>query len=256
MNTRLALLALAVSACPSSSATDIPEARADDVSASPGGVAVVELFTSEGCSSCPPADALLADLQRRSPSVFALEFHVDYWDNLGWPDRFSSEAWTRRQQAYARAFGSPSLYTPQLIVGGTDPFNGSDRARAQADVARSLATIARVHLSVRVRRAGTQAVAVDVDAPSAPADASVDIAVVQREATTDVRAGENAGRTLRHVNVVRAFTVARLPAATVNVDVPASLRRSEGEVIAFVQEEGGGTRGSPILGAARAPLPE
>jgi hypothetical protein len=256
MNTRLALLALAVSACRSSSATGIAQARADEVSPSRGGVAVVELFTSEGCSSCPPADVLLADLERRSLSVFALEFHVDYWDNLGWADRFSSDAWTRRQQAYARAFGSTSLYTPQMIVGGTDPFNGSDRTRAQADLARSLATIARVHLSVHVRRAGTETVAVDVDAPAAPTGASFDVAVVQREAATDVLAGENAGRTLRHVNVVRAFTVARLPAATVNVEVPASMRRSEGEVIAFVQEEGGGARGSPILGATRAPLPE
>jgi hypothetical protein len=256
MNGRLALLALVVSACRSSSAAGIAQAHAGEASPSPGGVAVVELFTSEGCSSCPPADVLLADLQHQNPSVYALEFHVDYWDNLGWPDRFSSPDWTRRQRAYARSLGDPSLYTPQMIVGGADAFNGSDRTRAKADVVRSLERPAPVHLSVRPHSAGPEAVAIDFDAPGAPADATVDIAVVQHGATTDVRAGENAGRTLRHVNVVRAFAVASLPSSTLTIRVPTSLRRSDGEVIAFVQREANGGGGMPILGAARAPLPE
>src|SRR5579872_1033847 len=131
---RLAPIALAVSACRASGAAGIAEARADELPTSPGGIAVVELFTSEGCSSCPPADLALADLERQSRAVYALEFHVDYWDRLGWPDRFSSPDWTRRQREYAEAFGARGLYTPQMIVGGTDAFTGSDRARAQADV--------------------------------------------------------------------------------------------------------------------------
>ncbi len=122
----------ALSGCRSSGSAVIPEARADESSSTtnPGGFAVVELFTSEGCSSCPPADVLLSDLERQVRSIFVLEFHVDYWDGLGWPDRFSSPDWTGRQRAYSRSFGTSELYTPEMIVGGTDPFNGTDRGRA------------------------------------------------------------------------------------------------------------------------------
>ena len=219
------------------------------------GIAVVELFTSEGCSSCPPADVVLADLQRRSSAVYALEFHVDYWDGLGWPDRFSSPDWTGRQQQYAEALGARGLYTPQMIVGGTDAFNGSDRARALRDVARSLSEAAPVHLSVRSRAVDSERVAIEVEAPGAPAGATVDIAIVQHQATTNVRGGENAGRTLRHANVVRAFEVARLPASTLTIRLPMPLHGSDGEVVAFVQRSSRDAPGMPILGAARAPLP-
>ena len=96
----------------------------------------------------------------------------------------------------------------------------------------------------------------DFEVPDAPPDATVDVAVVQHEAATDVRAGENAGRTLRHVNIVRAFAVARPASSTLTLRVPISLNRSNGEVIAFVQDDAQGGGGMPILGAARAPLPE
>jgi len=255
MSGRMALVALAVSACRPGSSM-VAEARADDGTSSASGVAVVELYTSEGCSSCPPADGVLATLEGQSASVYALEFHVDYWDDLGWPDPFSSADWTRRQQAYARSFEARSLYTPQMIVAGTDAFIGSDRARAEADIARSLARPAPVHISVHSRAADTDTVTVDFEALTSPPDATVSIAVVQHEAVTNVRAGENAGRTLRHVNIVRALAMARPPASTVTIRVPPSLNRSEGEVIAFVQEEGREGVGMPILGAARAPLPQ
>ncbi len=254
-NGGLILLALALSGCRSGS-SGITEARADDESPSPTGVAVVELFTSEGCSSCPPADVALAALERQSPSVYALEFHVDYWDELGWPDRFSSPDWTRRQMAYARSLGGSKLYTPQMIVAGTDAFVGSDLSRAHADMVRALGKAASVHLSVHTRAAGPGTVAIDFEAPDAPTDATIDVAVVQHEATTDVREGENAGRTLHHVNPVRAFAAVRLPSSTVTLKVPASLNRSNGEVIAFVQVQSGAGAGMPILGASRAPLPE
>jgi hypothetical protein len=254
-NGGLTLLALALSGCRSGS-PGITEARADDELPNPSGVAVVELFTSEGCSSCPPADVALAALERQSASVYALEFHVDYWDDLGWPDRFSSPDWTQRQMAYAQSIGGSELYTPQIIVSGTDAFVGSDQRRAQADIARSLGKAASVHLSLHPRVASPGTVAVDFEAPGVPKDAMVDIALVQHEATTDVRAGENAGRTLRHVNVVRAFAAVRPPSSTVTLRVPTSLNRPDAEVIAFVQVEASAGGGMPILGAARAPLPE
>jgi hypothetical protein len=113
-----------------------------------------------------------------------------------------------------------------------------------------------VHLSVHPRAAGPGTVAVDFESIDGPTNATVDIAVVQHEAVTDVRAGENTGRTLRHVNIVRRFAEARPPSSTVTLSLPTSLKRSDGEVIAFVQLEAGAGAGMPILGAARAPLPE
>jgi hypothetical protein len=242
----------------------VPEARADEPAPVPGkgGVAVVELFTSEGCSSCPPADAVLARLAGR-PGVFALSFHVDYWDELGWPDRFASPGNTSRQRAYARSLGGRGLYTPQLVVGGTDAFVGSEADHAEASVARALATLAPVHLALRARTAATEAV-VDYEAPGAPAGAVLDVAVVERTATTEVRAGENSGKTLHHADVVRAFTTTPLaspsgtpdgtPRGTVTLRLPASLRPEDADVIAYVQRLPGDGAGMPVLGAASARL--
>ncbi len=146
----------------------IPEARADPSSpADPSapthpGVAVVELFTSEGCSSCPPADAVLARIDREARAsgraVVPLAFHVDYWDGLGWPDRFSSADSTSRQRDYASAFGESGLYTPQMVIGGLDRFVGSDGAQADARIAAALRRPAEVGVALRVDRTGAGAV--------------------------------------------------------------------------------------------------
>jgi hypothetical protein len=218
---------------------------------------VVELFTSEGCSSCPPADAVLADLVRSGRPVHALAFHVDYWNDLGWPDRFSSADATARQRAYGRALGASGVYTPQAVVGGVDAFVGSDRARLDESLARAGARRPAVTLVVRARAAGPGAVAVDYEAHDAPARAVLDLAVVERAATTQVRAGENAGRTLHHANVVRAFAAVPLdqPAGTATLPLPGGLRGDAGDVIAYVQLPAAPGGGMPIVGSARAALP-
>jgi hypothetical protein len=256
VNRRLAIL-LSLSACRSSAPTIVSEARADDSSraSSRDGIAVVELFTSEGCSSCPPADALLGDEAHANPRVYALAFHVDYWDDLGWRDRFASHDYTARQSAYSRSFGTSTVYTPEMIVGGTDAFAGSDRRRAEASIERALAHPAPVQLSVRARAAGPHDMTIEFEAPGAPSDAVVGIAVVQHDATTNVRRGENAGRTLQHTNVVRAFTAVRLGASPVSLPRPESLRPSEGEIIGFVQKASGPDGAMPMLGAARGAIP-
>lgn len=257
MNARVvAMVVVALAACRSGSAT-VPEARADEPAASAKGVAVVELFTSEGCSSCPPADDVLADLATSDRPVFALAFHVDYWDDLGWPDRFASHENTMRQRAYARAFGTGGVYTPQMIVGGSEQFTGSDRDRAAGAIGRALSRPAEVQLVLHPHASGPGAVTVDFDAPGSPPGAVASVAIVERSASTSVRAGENAGRTLHHANVVRVFVTApfRASSGSVVLQIPSSLPRDGAELIAYVQQPSSDRGGMPVLGAARAELP-
>jgi len=217
----------------------------------------VELFTSEGCSSCPPADDVLASLaESRDRRIYALAFHVDYWDELGWPDRFAGPAYTARQESYSRALGLRGLYTPQMVVGGTEEFTGSDRGRADAAVTRVLSQPAKLRLSIRSRSVGPDAAMVDYSASEVPVGAVLNVAVVEHRATTAVRSGENAGKTLRHANVVRGFVSVPLttPGGSLVVHFPASLARDKAELMGFVQRETIDV-GMPVLGAARAPLP-
>ena len=223
------------------------------------GVAVVELFTSEGCSSCPSADAVLGDIVRaHDPRVFPLAFHVDYWNSLGWPDRFSSSDRTDRQHLYAGAFGTGSVYTPQMIVGGVDQFTGSDSAHAAASIAHALSTKPRARVSLTAESSGPRDVLVHFHTESAPEGAWVNVALAEQGLVTHVLAGENRGRTLPHENVVRAFGEAKLDEAdgTVRLSVPTDVDRSQAEVIGYVQASAKpGQRGMAILGAARVKAP-
>jgi hypothetical protein len=218
-------------------------------------IAVVELFTSEGCSSCPSAEALLADLSRRS-TVYALAFHVDYWDGLGWPDRFASSEYTERQLAYARSFGSEGLYTPQMVVDGTEVVSGSDRAGTEASLDRALSRPSPATVSVRAHASGAGTIRVDYTVAGAVGDAVLDVAAVERSVSTEVRAGENAGRTLHHVNVVRAFVALSRPESSGSTTMRVSVGSSPDnlEVIAYLQQLPEPARGMRVLGAARSPL--
>ena len=160
--------------------------------------AVVELFTSQGCSSCPPADAYVGELVRRH-DVLALTFHVDYWDDLGWRDRFGLPEAVRRQRAYAEALKLASVYTPQIVVDGRRDFVGSDRGAIDRAVAEPRAGVA-VGLSVN----GGD-VLVDLGAGDQVPASEVVLVAFQRSAVTAVGRGENAGRTLAEFNVVRDF---------------------------------------------------
>lgn len=160
---------------------------------------VVELFTSQGCSSCPPADVLLGELARRD-DVLALSFHVDYWDRLGWKDPFSSPMATARQRAYAQKLGLRTVYTPQAVVDGTAEMVGSDR-RA---VARAIAA-ARAQQTVDVklvRDAGD--LVVRVGPVEGMGRTSVQLVAYAPGQTTRVTAGENGGRSLANANIVRS----------------------------------------------------
>jgi hypothetical protein len=160
---------------------------------------VVELYTSEGCSSCPRADQYLFDLRERE-NVIALAFHVDYWDYLGWTDRFATSDFTNRQRAYARAMGSPMIYTPQLVVGGADHVVGSDRSSVDEAIAQAASRppLIEIGLSWSEKRALT----VSIPEASFDGDATIWFVRYGMEAESDVTSGENAGLTLVHANIV------------------------------------------------------
>jgi hypothetical protein len=218
-------------------------------------VAVVELFTSEGCSSCPPADELLRELATRQRDgdgrVLTLSFHVDYWNELGWPDPFSDPEYTARQRAYARALGGSGMYTPQMIVGGRDGFVGSDRERARRSIDQALSGAASARVSLTLAEGGG-AVRARYAVAGAPGGAVLQVAVVQAGVVSRVPRGENAGRTLRHENVVRAFRSVPLdgaPSGEATLPLPAGARPGELSVVAYVQRPT-----LEILGAAQAPI--
>jgi hypothetical protein len=159
--------------------------------------AVVELFTSEGCSSCPPAEAYVGELAQR-PDVLALSFHVDYWDDLGWRDRFDIPEATPRQRRYARALGLSSVYTPQIVVDGHEDFVGSDRGK----IGRSLSTPrAGIPVSISVKQG---AVVVDLAARVGGPRGDVVLVAYQESAISSIGRGENSGRTLTEYHIVRA----------------------------------------------------
>ena len=160
--------------------------------------AVVELFTSQGCSSCPPADAYIGELAQHK-DVLALSFHVDYWDDLGWKDRFSSESATQRQRIYSVARRRSSVYTPQVVIDGQDEFVGTDRR----NIGQALAT-ARTGVPVRITLRDEDVV-VDLSAGAQTVPSEVSMVAYLRKARTPIGRGENSGRTLEEFNIVRDF---------------------------------------------------
>jgi hypothetical protein len=181
---------------------------------------VVELFTSQGCSSCPPADALVGELARR-PDVLPLAFHVDYWDRLGWKDPYSSAAATARQRAYARLLDTATVYTPQMVVDGTIDVVGSYRGQVLDAIARARSGAVTVPVACESRADGVR-VRVAAGAPE-PRRATVWLIGFDRHRVTAVGAGENGGRTLAEWHIVRGFEpLAEWTGAPYETTVPAA----------------------------------
>ena len=213
---------------------------------------LVELFTSEGCSDCPPADRLLEQLDQAQPvpgaQVIVLSEHVDYWDRQGWKDPFSAHFFSERQEEYARRLRLEGPYTPQMVVDGVTEFVGSNGRRALAAIgAASRSPKSRV----RLEHLSGAAVRVEVDA--LPGHASgVYLAVVQKTGASEVLRGENRGRSLHHVSIVRRIealgkTSSRAPFVK---DITAAEANDPAfRVIAFVQDgDQGPVRGAAVLG--------
>ncbi|MDD7909445.1 MULTISPECIES: DUF1223 domain-containing protein [Pseudovibrio] len=163
--------------------------------------AIVELFTSQGCSSCPPADDILSELADKD-GILALAFHVDYWDYLGWADTFGSADNTKRQKMYAEANGERSIYTPQMVVNGHRSFVGSDRASIKKALERHVSLPLSVETSVHDNMFE---VSVDGAVPGPKLMASVYLVKVSDRATVSIRRGENAGSKREYRNVVRGI---------------------------------------------------
>ncbi len=166
---------------------------------------LVELFTSQGCSSCPPADEVLSRLAQRT-DVVALAYHVDYWDYIGWKDPFAKPAFTARQREYRKAFGNQSIYTPQMVFNGTVEFPGQNESEATRAVS---AAVSRADQgpSISLRRGADAITWIDIAASSARMPVSVFGAVYGTTKTTQVRRGENAGRTLSNINMAKSIQI-------------------------------------------------
>jgi hypothetical protein len=242
--------------------TGLPSLEAQDKVNTPAQkVVLVELFTSEGCSSCPPADALLRQVNGAETSegqlIVGISEHVTYWNGLGWSDPFSSPVYTQRQNDYVDRFHLDSSYTPQMVVNGAEQFVGSDRAafvRAVQKEQEQHSPISLRILSVSVAgRTLTVNFSTSGDVPAHGADL---FAVLADDADrSSVLRGENSGQTLAHVSVARSISrVAKLKAAgeqTVQVPIPSSFQASPGHhLILFAQMPGNGR----VLGADTKPL--
>ncbi len=227
------------------------------VAAKSAPAALLELYTSEGCSSCPPADALLRELaaaaRRDSTRIYCLAFHVDYWNRLGWRDPYSDAAFSERQAIYGGRF--ESRYTPQMVVNGAESFVGSDRVRATQAIEAALATAAAVDVQAS---GGTlvpgSGLRVEYQVTPVHRGAELHAALVERDLVSHVASGENRGRTLAHDNVVRVFRTVTLdagPKGTLFLDLPAGVRRDHAGIVVYVQDP----QSHHVLGATAFDLP-
>ena len=207
--------------------------------------AVVELFTSEGCSSCPPAEAYLGELAEQH-DVIALAFHVDYWDDLGWRDRFGLAEAVQRQRTYAQTLRRSSPYTPQVVIDGQADYVGSDRAAVGKSLAANRDGVA-IALSVRDGQ-----ILIDLAADAKVGASDIVLVGYRRQAVSAIGRGENAGRTLTEFNIVRVIRTlgqwdGKAQQFQAGVD---SLPADATDVAAIVQSAGQGH----IIGAAVRPL--
>jgi hypothetical protein len=202
-------------------------------------VAVLELFTSQGCSSCPPADRLLGTYISKE-NVIVLSFHVDYWNHLGWRDPFSSKAFTERQNNYASALNA-GLYTPQLVVNGQSEMVGSDENKISSSLKKVLVLQADAELSIKTVKLENGQAKINFVASGNTVNSILNIAVIQKKAVTEIKAGENGGVTLSNYNVVRNFkNISQVNTGNniCAIGVPADTDQKNMSVVIFLQENG------------------
>lgn len=201
---------------------------------------VVELFTSEGCSSCPPADKLLSEIVNNASQeveILGLSFHVDYWDYIGWKDPYANKDFTLRQRAYARRFINNTIYTPQMVVNGKHEFLGSSRDKWNRAFSKEINN-SLVQLNISSVEIENRRLVLDVN--SSQIDQSIlNVAVVERGLTQQVTRGENRGRKLSHDNVVRVFDTRQFDGQKnhFELDLPENLNIDNASLIVYSQRQ-------------------
>ena len=217
-----------------------PKPKSNNSTIKSKGFAVVELFTSEGCSSCPSADKVVAKIQQEESNepVYILAYHVDYWNKLGWKDVFSDAEYTKRQGDYANWLNLGSIYTPQVVVNGKKEFVGSEEDMLRKAIEGNLLDSGATSIELSGVEINNHNISLHYDVEKGPEDAILQLALVQKSAKTVVKRGENGGRILSHVQIVRklqsiSFNVSKNGGS--KIDIPSDLDNKNLEVIAFVQ---------------------
>lgn len=219
------------------------------------GFALVELFTSEGCSSCPPADELVAKVEKEvgDKPIYILAYHVDYWDRLGWKDTFSSAIYTKRQNQYADWLNLSQIYTPQIVVNGKTEFVGSQEGALRAAIKTALAGNNALQLDISETRGEHNKARIQfkVNGSIDKANDELVLALVQKHAVSKIKSGENSGRTLMHAQIVRGLQSLPLQSKdNADIALPVDLGTDAWEVIGFVQN----TRTGAVLAATKSNL--
>ncbi|WP_345211415.1 DUF1223 domain-containing protein [Mucilaginibacter gynuensis] len=202
------------------------------------GFAVLELFTSEGCSSCPPADELLARIQQEAGNkpVYVLAYHVDYWNRQGWKDVFSNALFSKRQYQYSRQF-TGQVYTPQVIVNGKAEFVGSDENAANSAIKSALNTPVAQDIVLKSDLSAGK-IKIDYQLKSKANGDQLLLAVVEKHAVSKVTKGENEGRTLHHAQIVRnlyTFDLKTGDSGSAQIDLPVAFNATDWEIVGFLQ---------------------
>ncbi|TPN82482.1 thioredoxin family protein [Mesorhizobium sp. B1-1-5] len=252
---RLAALALALTALggvalaaePGKAVMDKPRTDNAEIDKPLG---VVELFTSQGCSSCPPADELFAELAGKD-DIIALAYHVNYWDYLGWQDTLSTKENTERQYDYMRAFGSRSVYTPQAVINGRSHVNGASRKDVDGALARMDRTGEGMRVAIKVSRTSDRVMIDAGDAGNGPTDAHVVIVYFDPPQMVKIGQGENSGRSLTYWNAVSDIQTAGMwHGKAQRYELPMTEIAKKGGCAVLLQSVGKDGMPGPILGAA------
>jgi hypothetical protein len=220
------------------------------------GFAVIELFTSEGCSSCPPADELAAKIQKeyRDQPVYILAYHVDYWNRLGWRDVFSNAAYSARQYQYAKYLKIQQVYTPQIVVNGKKEFVGSEEVTLRNAIKSSLKQDASAQITLTDLKANGNKATLHYQTEGNGNNTVLLLALVQKNAVSNVRAGENSGRKLAHVQIIhelRSVILSNGRGGVESIDLPKEFNPQGWEVIALIQN----TNTGEIIGAVKQAFP-
>ena len=210
---------------------------------------VLELFTSQGCSSCPSADKLLAktyeEAQKSHKQLFVLSYHVDYWDRLGWKDPFSQSFFTKRQYEYAKKFGLQGVYTPQVIVNGTQEFVGSNAKKLNSALESNTNHKAKIDISLEDIKWQNSQVIFEYNLKGDFKNSQLQVAILSKKEETNISRGENSGIKLTGTNVVRVLqTIKATEKSTISVDLPKDLAKENTRIVVLAQD----VKNNQILG--------